>query len=235
MSRQSRRVQLAPAYILHHRPYRETSRILEVLTREHGRLTLFARGVRGPKSKLAAALQPFSPLLVSWSGRGEAAQLTAAELAGESNPLPPAALMSAFYLSELVLKLTVRHDGLLPIFDAYHSALIVLKQGAASAPVLRIFEKRLLEALGFGLDLSGLDARAHYQFRPLEGVRETSADHPDCLAGYSLLELASEKLETARALDDSRRLLRLAIDHCLEGRPLATRGVARAVLKEARA
>src|SRR5688572_5126717 len=123
MSRQSRRVQLAPAYILHHRPYRETSRILEVLTREHGRLTLFARGVRGPKSKLAAVLQPFSPLLVSWSGRGEAAQLTAAELAGESNPLPPAALMSAFYLSELVLKLTVRHDGLLPIFDAYHSAL----------------------------------------------------------------------------------------------------------------
>jgi DNA repair protein RecO (recombination protein O) len=69
MTRDLRRVQLAPAYILHHRPYRDTSRILEVLTREHGRLSLFARGVRGPKAKLASVLQPFQLLLVSWSRR----------------------------------------------------------------------------------------------------------------------------------------------------------------------
>ena len=72
MTRNVRRITLAPAYILHHRPYRDTSRILEVITRDHGRLCLFARGVRGPKAKLASVLQPFQLLLLSWSGRGEA-------------------------------------------------------------------------------------------------------------------------------------------------------------------
>src|SRR6476660_4649245 len=103
-----RRIQLTPGYILHHRPYRDTSRILEVLTREHGRLSLFARGVRGPKAKLASVLQPFQLLLVSWSGRGDAAQLTGAESAGQSAshsaPLPSGRLMAAFYLNELLLK-----------------------------------------------------------------------------------------------------------------------------------
>src|SRR5215475_5179349 len=102
MTRNVRRVQLAAAYILHHRPYRDTSRILEVITRDHGRLTLFARGVRGPKAKLASVLQPFCPLLLSWSGRGEAAQLTGAEAAGESLAVPGEALMPAFYLNELL-------------------------------------------------------------------------------------------------------------------------------------
>lgn len=232
MTRQSRRVQLAPAYILHHRPYRETSRILDVLTRDYGRLTLFARGVRGPKPKLAAALQPFTPLLVSWSGRGEAAQLTGAELAGESVSVPAAVLMSAFYLNELLLKLTWHHDALPPVFDAYHGALVELKGGLAAAPVLRIFEKRLLEALGFGLDLTGVDPDAHYQYRPHQGICRASAELEDSLPGGSLIELAHERMESPGALDDARRLLRLAIDHCLEGRPLATRGVARAILRE---
>ena len=81
MSRSLRRVELTPGYVLHHRPWRDTSRILEVLTREHGRLTLFARGVRGPAAKLSPVLQPFQLLLLSWSGRGEAPQLTGAERA----------------------------------------------------------------------------------------------------------------------------------------------------------
>ena len=79
----ARRAQLAPAYILHHRPYRDTSRILEVLTRDFGKLSLFARGVRGPKARFMAQLQPFQLLLLSWSGRGEAPMLTGAETAGD--------------------------------------------------------------------------------------------------------------------------------------------------------
>src|SRR5580704_4037418 len=106
MTRSARRIELTPAYLLHHRPWRDTSRILEVLTREHGRLTLFARGVRGPQAKLAPVLQPFQPLLLSWSGRGEAPQLIGAERAESCAPLPAAALLPAFYLNELLLKLT---------------------------------------------------------------------------------------------------------------------------------
>src|SRR5215471_3320872 len=144
MTRNARRIQLTPGYILHHRPYRDTSRILEVLTRDHGRITLFARGVRGPKAKLASVLQPFQLLLVSWSGRGDAAQLTGAETAGSGDPLPAASLMSAFYLSELLLKLTTRHDPLPALFDDYHATLGRLRSGAPLEPVLRVFEKRLL-------------------------------------------------------------------------------------------
>src|ERR1700749_2872443 len=102
MTRNLRRIQLTPGYILHHRPYRDTSRILEVVTRDHGRTPRLARGARGPKAKLASILQPFQMLLLSWSGRGEAAQLTGAELADSPPPLPAASLMGSFFLNELL-------------------------------------------------------------------------------------------------------------------------------------
>src|SRR5262249_57719447 len=119
MTRNVRRITLTPAYILHHTPYRDTSRILEVITREHGRLSLFARGVRGPKARLASVLQPFQLLLLSWSGRGEAAQLTAAESAAHSPPPPAASLMASFYLNELLMKLTTRPHPLPDLFHDY--------------------------------------------------------------------------------------------------------------------
>ena len=134
MTRNVRRIQLAPAYILHHRPYRDTSRILEVITRDHGRLSLFARGVRGPKAKLAAVLQPFQLLLVSWSGRGEAAQLTGAESADHNPPMPAVCLMASFYLNELLMKLTTRHDPLPALFDDYRATVEGLRQGLLLEP-----------------------------------------------------------------------------------------------------
>jgi DNA repair protein RecO (recombination protein O) len=233
-----RRIQLTPGYILHHRPYRDTSRILEVLTREHGRLSLFARGVRGPKAKLASILQPFQILLFSWSGRGDAAQLTGAESAQSAPPLKPACLMSAFYLNELLLKLTARHDPLPVLFDTYHETLQGLRAGESLEPRLRIFEKRLLEALGYGLDLSAeaqtgkrIEPDEYYHFRPEQGLMATVGDAAGALAGTSLIGLAHERLAGARELEDAKRLLQAALTQCLEGRPLATRGVARAVAR----
>jgi DNA repair protein RecO (recombination protein O) len=238
MTRNARRIQLTPGYILHHRPYRDTSRILEVVTRDHGRVTVFARGVRGPKARLASILQPFQLLLLSWTGRGEAVQLTGAESAAAADSLPPSCLMAAFYLNELLLKLTTRHDPLPVLFDAYHAALESLRHGAALEPELRVFEKRLLEALGYGLDL-GADAQTgkriepgeYYHFRPELGLVATVAEASGALAGQSLIGLAHEQLEGTRALEDSRRLLQAALAQCLEGRPLSTRMVARAVAR----
>lgn len=237
MSRSARRVSLAAGYLLHHQPYRETSRILEVFTLDHGRLTLFARGVRGPKAKLAAVLQPFQRLLLSWTGRGEAAQLTGAELAGPSTALPSAALMPAFYLNELLIKLTTRHDPIPPLFDAYAGAVEGLREGAPVEPTLRVFEKRLLEALGYGLELGveaqggrGIEPDAYYHFRPSQGLVPAVADAPGALAGRSLEHLADERLELPRDLEDARLLLQAAIAQALEGRELATRTVARAMV-----
>jgi DNA repair protein RecO (recombination protein O) len=240
VSRDSRRVELAPAYILHHRPFRDTSRILDVLSREHGRMTLFARGVRAPRSLTASLLRPFVPLLVSWSGRGEAAQLTRVEAALDiaSAALPAATLMSCFYLNELLMKLTTRHDPNAHIYDIYDATLVALRGGAPLQICLRLFERDLLEATGFGLEL-GCDARsgaavraeAYYHFRPALGLVEASGADGSALRGSSVLALASGVLGSAEAIDDARRLLRVALDEALEGRELTTRTVARAVLR----
>ncbi|HVN44925.1 MAG TPA: DNA repair protein RecO [Steroidobacteraceae bacterium] len=240
MTVRSRRVTLTPAYLLHHYPWRDTSRILEVITREHGRLTLFARGVRGPQAKLAPVLQPFQLLLLSWSGRGEAPQLTGAERAAPATPLPQPCLLAGFYLNELLLKLTTRHDALPELFDHYHATLEQLRGGAPLEPMLRLFEKRLLEVLGYGLDLatearSGrpLEPQAWYDFQPGVGLLPARSSATTALCGQSLLSLARERLDDERTLEDARRILRAALAACLEGRPLATRLVARAMKREA--
>ncbi len=238
MTRQFRRAQLTPGYILHHQPYRDTSRILEVLSREFGRLTVFARGVRGPKAKLASQLQPFRPLLLSWTGRGESPQLTGAEAGGEVTSLPASSLMAGFYLNELLLKLTTRHDPLPGLFDLYHATLEALKHGGALEFPLRIFEKRLLELLGYGLDLEtdaqtggGIEPGAYYHFRLARGMLRTAADAPGAVAGRSMISLAREQLTERCELDDARQLLQAALSHVLEGRELNTRNVARALVR----
>jgi DNA repair protein RecO (recombination protein O) len=133
------RVNLEPAYVLHHREYRDTSRILDVFSERHGRITLFARGARGPKSRLAPLLMPFRPLLVSWTGRGEAAQLTGAETAGDAMPIPSAHIMSAFYLNELLINLTTRHDPQPQLFADYARALHRLGLEGGPDAALRVF------------------------------------------------------------------------------------------------
>jgi len=222
------RINLQPAFVLHSREYRDTSRILDVFTVNHGRLTLFARGARGPKSKLASLLMPFRPLLVSWSGRGDAAQLTGAEPQGELAPLPARQVLSGFYLNELILTLTTRHDPQPQLFEDYAEALRRLAAETAPERALRVFEKRLLAGLGYGLEFS-VDARMHYQFRIGQGLAEVREDAPGAYSGRCLLALQEEDLRDAESLDVARRVLRQALDQCLEGRELRTRTVARSM------
>jgi DNA repair protein RecO (recombination protein O) len=239
----SRRTLLAQAYILHTHPYRDTSRILEVLTRDQGRMSVFAHGVRGPKARMASLLQPFQPLLLSYTSRGDAAQLVSAETASEnpaSHPgsltggLPPAALMSGFYLNELLLKLTTRDDPNAGLFDAYHEALLALMAAEPQEPVLRSFELHLLREVGYGLDLTQtvaggpVEPQGYYHFRPADGLFGTTAAHAGAIQGSSLLHLAAGTLRDSRELAEVRRVLSAALEHCLEGRPIATRAVARA-------
>jgi DNA repair protein RecO (recombination protein O) len=148
------RVDHTPAFMLHQRPWGDSGRVIELFARDHGRLSVFARGVRGAQARLAAVLQPFVPLLVCWAGRGEAPRLTGAEIhhaqrMGE--PLPQAHLLSAWYLSELVLTLTARHDPQPELFGHYAQALAALRGAAGQERALRLFEKRLLDTLGYGV------------------------------------------------------------------------------------
>jgi len=224
------RVSLEPSWVLHSREYRDTSRILEVFSAGHGRLTLFARGARGPKSKLAPLLMPFRALLLSWSGRGDAAQLSGAESHGDMLTLPSRQVMSGFYLNELIISLTTRHDPQPQLFDDYGEALRRLATDGAAEPTLRVFEKRLLTHLGYGLEFP-VDARTYYRFHVGEGLAEVREDSPGAYPGRCLLALQDESLRDPESLDVARRLLRQALDHCLEGRELRTRTVARSMAR----
>lgn len=142
------------AYILHKRAYRETSSILEVLTKDYGRVALMARGCRGTRSKIAGSLLLFTPLLISWQGRGSLPYLKTVERADLKAPaLKSKALLSAMYINELLMYLLHKNDVHEAVFEQYHHCLYNLENQAALEISLRQFEIKLLELLGFGLNV----------------------------------------------------------------------------------
>jgi DNA repair protein RecO (recombination protein O) len=240
VSGSDRRIRLEPAFLLHHYPWRDSSRILELLTQSHGRVSVFARAARRSGSGLAAALQPFSELLVSFSLRGEAGQLTGVEhVAPAAAQLPASQLMSAYYANELLLRLLPKGDPHPRLYGAYSALVNALAVPQADpAGALRIFEKRLLGELGYGLNLETeistgrpVEAQRSYRYRVdsgpelVNGVAEGSL----IFCGSSLLALARETLDDARSVADARRLLRAALEQVLDGRELRTRQVALAM------
>lgn len=235
MAERTQRIQLQPAYVLHQRDYRDTSKILDVFTRDFGRVTLFARAVRGSKGGLASVLQLFQPLLISWSSKSDAGQLTHAELVGEPGALPPSRLMSGFYLNELLLKLLHQHDPHADVFELYGHAVLALKHEADELAALRRFEKRLLDLLGFGLTLqqegetgAGIEPGRNYRYVHELGPVAIEAE-PNAakgvFSGRTLLALAHDDFTDAACRADARYLLRAVFDRLLEGRTLQTREI----------
>lgn len=226
------RISLAPAYVLHQHDWRETSSILEVFSREHGRLGLVGLGARRLKTAWRPWLRPFQPLLLSWVGGRELGTLTGAEPQAAAPPLSPDALMSGFYLNELLLRLVARHDPQPELFDHYAQALRDLAD--ALQPALRLFEKRMLATLGYGLNLerdaaSGerLDATAWYRYVPERGPLRTD-DREGAgvvVRGASLLALAAGHLDQPQQLREAKQVTRAMLDVLLDGRPLKTREV----------
>ncbi|MDR0564817.1 MAG: DNA repair protein RecO, partial [Azoarcus sp.] len=142
------RIAQQPARVLHTLPWRETSLIAEVFTRNHGRLALVAKGARRPMSEMRGVLMAFQPLLIGWSGAGEVKTLTHGEWRGAHPPLTGRALLCGYYLNELLLKLTAREDPHPALFDAFEATLAALRQEENLPPLLRRFELTLLRELG---------------------------------------------------------------------------------------
>lgn len=220
------------AYVLHARPWRETSLLVEVLAAEHGRLGLVARGVQGPKRQvLRAALQPLQHIRLDAVLRGELAQLRAAEALDVAPQLSGDAALAAFYLNELVLRLAPRGDPHAGLYAAYGAARARLGQGEPVGWTLRRFERDLLEALGFGFALEAdgdgmpIDPAARYRLDPEHGARRLLSDrgHDDRAAaatGRALLALAADRMPAADDLAGLRRALRPVLAHHLGGRGL---------------
>jgi len=228
-----RRVQQQPAFVLHHRPFRDTSQLLDVISREYGKVTLVARGSRAAKSRLRGILRPFQALRLSWFLRSDLGTLTGAEIDARPLPLDGDALLSAYYVNELVLNFLHRHDPQPEIFDAYAQTIEALSQSDQLAANLRVFEMELLRLLGYALNLE-YEAHNHepvederfYEYRVEQGpVSVSRSEGPMIFAGARLRGMAASRFDDRAVLRDAGRLLREVIRHHLDGRELKSRKV----------
>ncbi|MBE9568089.1 MAG: DNA repair protein RecO, partial [Proteobacteria bacterium] len=226
------------AYILHKRAYRETSSILEVLTKDFGRISLMARGSRGKRSKTAGSLLLFTPLVISWQGRGNLPYLKTTERADLKAPeLKGKALLCAMYINELMMYLLHKDDAQEAIFEQYHQCLYALEDEAALQISLRKFEIKLLELLGFGLNFhaeadSGESIQAqeiyhyHLEHGPVKSRGEKLPGLPE-ISGDCLLALADESYQyladNPRYLSELKGLLRFVISFHLGNKKLKSR------------
>lgn len=231
----TRRVQNEPSWLLHHRPYRDTSRIIDILSSEYGRLSLVARGSRAPKSRLGGILRPFLPLRLAWVIRADLGTLTGAELRGPPVALVGDALLSGYYVNELLLHFLHRHDPQPEIFTAYSRTIEFLAANRNLPAVLREFEMELLRLLGYGLILdhdtqsqSPLRRAAWYEYRVEQGPVEVGERQGSMLfSGAELAAIGERDFSDAEVVRAAGRLLRQVIAHHLGGKELKSRKVLR--------
>ncbi|MDR6377517.1 DNA repair protein RecO [Paraburkholderia sp. 22098] len=228
------RIAEQPAFVLHSYPYRETSLIIDVLSRDHGRLALVAKGAKRPHSALRGVLQTFQPLALSWSGRGEVRTLTGAEWVGGMLPLTGDALLCGFYVNELLVKFCAREDPHPQLFHHYVVTMTRLAHDEPPVQVLRSFERVLLRETGYAMALDrtvarkAVEAGSRYVFDPERGVREASDDLPSqwpVIAGQTLLDMEKDDYHRAQTVAQSKTLMRFLLNTYLGGTPLATRQI----------
>lgn len=229
---QKQRVEQQSGFVLHTHAWRETSLIVEVFSRDFGRLALVAKGARRPQSALRGVLMAFQPLLIDWSGGGEVKTLVRAEWCGGQPLLMGRALMCGYYLNELLLKLTAREDAHPALYAAYAQAIAALGQGGAPAPVLRRFELELLRELGYGVSLehegdseAAVEPGTDYVYIIERGPVRLGAPAGDVpsISGRSLLDMARGDFSRPETLAQSKDLLRMLINHYLGGQALQAR------------
>lgn len=226
-----------PGYVLHTYPFKETSLVVELFTRNGGRIGLVAKGARRPTSALRGTLMAFQPLLLTWSGKAELKVLHRTEWLGGQTQLSGLALICGFYLNELLLKLLPRDDPHEMLYEAYEHALNALRTGAPAALVLRRFERCLLAQLGYGLALAADAHGAHivaekdYVYVVERGALPAEAESVDAalpvLKGSTLLAIERDDYSDASVMPQARALMRYILNHYLGGKELHTRQLLR--------
>ncbi|PKO88148.1 MAG: DNA repair protein RecO [Betaproteobacteria bacterium HGW-Betaproteobacteria-10] len=227
-----------PAYVLHSYPFRETSLIVEVFSRDFGRMALLARGARRPRSAIRGLLMGFQPLEVGWAGKGDVLTLMKAEWQGGQPLLAGEALFCGYYLNELLMHLLPREDAHERLFARYAEMLARLGAdpgGKVREADLRCFEKALLQELGYGLTLlhdsagRAIVPTLHYTYRMEEGpVRLAHAEAAaQVVRGKTLLDLAAEDFSDPRSRLESKQLMRILMAYYLAGKELETRKIFR--------
>jgi DNA repair protein RecO (recombination protein O) len=222
-------VYLQPAFILTQRQYRETSLIIDVLTRDYGRVPVLAKGVRKSKSKTAGLLQPFIPLTLSYSGKSELKILTHVEVTDSFVDLEGIALYCGFYINELISRFLHQYDPHPEVFMYYKNSITSLLDTANIETTLRIFELDLMDTVGYGLQLNydlcndkTISPLAHYHFDLEQGLIEAIDGK---VSGKTLIAIKSRNLIDSQVLYETKILMRKVISTLLNGKPLKSRAV----------
>ncbi|WP_438970403.1 DNA repair protein RecO [Methylophaga sp.] len=224
-------MELTSAFVLHHRPFRETSLLVDTLTRDYGRISLVARGMRQQKKRQANVFQLFQPLWLNWYGHGELVTLGQAEASDAGFRLQGQASLCGLYMNELLVRLLPLNEAEPAIYDAYQIALHELQQGGHEQIILRLFEKRLLHYIGYGLILTheaesqtALDDDALYRYLPDSGPRRDLATKAEpVITGRSLRLLDEETGFDETSLKEIKTMMRTVINYYLGGKPLHSR------------
>ena len=228
-----RRVQQQPGYILHRRPFQDSSQILDIVTRDHGKIALVARGSRGSRSRLAGVLRPFLPLRVSWVAKSDLGTLTGAEPAGPPAGVRGDAIMSAYYVNELLLHFLHRDDPQAEIFELYATVIATLVGTEDIAAQLRSFELKFLSLLGYAVNLDhvagsqdALAPQQNYEYRMEQGPVAVERDEGALgFTGAVLTGIAEQQFDQSDVLRAANRLLREVIAFHLDGKELQSRKV----------
>lgn len=228
-----RKILHQPGFVLHSWPYKETSLIVEIFTRDYGRIALVAKGAKRPHSQLRSVLQTFQPLQLGWTGKSEIRILTGADWVGGMLPLERSALLCGFYLNELLVKFLVRDEPHTALFEQYISTLNLLAHDEPAPTVLRQFELALLRESGLLGDLtfctfsrSKVDAALNYVVDPEVGTRiATTSDHIPIVSGKTLLDMAQADYSDTVTQFQSKMLMRFLLGHHLHGASLNTRQI----------
>jgi DNA repair protein RecO (recombination protein O) len=229
VARPKQRIDTQAAFVLHQYPYKETSRLLDVFSRDHGRVMMVARGAQRPGSQLRSILLSFQPVLLSWFGVGELKTLHSADWQGGIPQLSGLPLLCGFYLNELLLRLLPRDEPHAMLFASYFEAIRALSvlpaDGMGVEPILREFERILLDEMGYGADWhhcgdQPLEVGARYSFDPTQGIIPARGGYPQ-YEGKALLAFAVG--DYVHAATQGKLLMRQAFSAILGDSPLHTR------------
>ncbi|WP_114195351.1 DNA repair protein RecO [Edaphovirga cremea] len=226
------------AFVLHGRPYSETSLMLDLFTEGHGRVRILAKGARGRRSNLKGCLQPFTPLLVRWSGRGEVKTLRSAEPVSLALPLTGLMLYSGLYVNELVSRVLEHESNFSSLFFDYLNCIQALAAANGSPELaLRQFELALLAHLGYGVDFLHCAGSGEpvadtmtYRYREERGFIASLVVDNSSFTGRDLKALASREFPDAITLRAAKRFTRIALKPYLGGKPLKSRELFRQFL-----
>lgn len=225
------------AFVLHRREYSESSLLVDFFTENYGRITLLAKGARRSRSPLKAVLQPFTPLLLRWSGKGDLKTLTKVEPASLTLPMNTLSLYSAFYINEVLARVLENQTAYPTLFHHYLQCMTQLATTEHVEPILRTFEFHTLKALGYGIDFThcaatglAIEPKMYYQFKENEGFIASLLQNNNSFLGEDLLAFAVLDFSAKSTQQAAKRFTRMALKPYLGSQPLKSRELFQSIL-----